>query len=311
MGSSLTMTSDTLTPFYLGKAQVRGKLVRLSDQFDHIIKSHSYPSIVNHYLSELIAIGIVLSINTKNNGLFTLQITNGKILKMMVVDITSEGEIRACAKWDNEALEKLLMETNNAPGLTQLFENAFLVFTADLDSQVEKYQAIVELSGSTLSDCMHHFFRQSDQLATGLVVVTKSDYSLDGYSAAALILQKLPSSSEQTEPENEQDEDDWITNLSLLGTITKKELLDQNLSADNLLYRLFHEREVHVLPSKNIVAKCYCSRPRIEQILVSFSEEDIKDMILDNQISVTCEFCNETYLFNDSQINEILEEKKR
>lgn len=312
MGSSLTMTNpDILTPFYLGKAQVRGKLVRLSNQLDHIIKSHSYPSIVNRYLSELIAIGVILSINTKTNGLFTLQITNGKILKMMVVDITSKGEIRACAKWDNEALEKLLTETNNAPGLTQLFENAFLVFTADLDSQVEKYQAIVELSGSTLSDCMHHFFRQSDQLATGLVVATKSDSSLDGYSAAALILQKLPSSSEQTETEDEQDEDDWITNLSLLGTITKKELLDQNLSADNLLYRLFHEREVHVLPAKNIIAKCYCSRPRIEQILVSFSEEDIKDMILDNQITVTCEFCNETYLFNDSQINEILEEKKR
>ena len=87
--------------------------------------------------------------------------------------------------------------------------------------------------------------------------------------------------------------------------------MDQNLAADDLLYRLFHERKVHVLPVKEIVAKCYCSRPRIEQILISFSEEDIKDMILEHQISVTCEFCSETYLFNDSQIGEILEEKKR
>ncbi|MBY0461827.1 MAG: Hsp33 family molecular chaperone HslO [Alphaproteobacteria bacterium] len=304
------MATDTLTPFYLGSAQVRGKLVRLGDQLDHILKNHSYPQIVNHYLSELIAIGIALSINTKNDGLFTLQISNGKILKMMVVDITSEGEIRGCAKWDNEALEKLLEETNNSPSLTQLFENGFLVFTADLASQTERYQAIVELSGSTLTDCMHHFFRQSDQLATGLVVATKSDPSALGYSAAALILQKLPSSSEQTEAENEQDDDDWITDLSLLGTVTKKELLDDNLSAEALLYRLFHEREAHILPAKNIVAKCYCSRPRIEQVLMNFSEEDIKDMILDNQISVTCEFCNETYLFNDSQINEILADKK-
>ncbi|MBY0281030.1 MAG: Hsp33 family molecular chaperone HslO [Alphaproteobacteria bacterium] len=304
------MATDIITPFYLGKAQVRGKLVRLGDQLDHILKSHSYPPIVNQYLSELIAIGIALSINTKNDGLFTLQISNGKILRMMVVDITSEGEIRGCAKWDHEALEKLLIETNNSPSLTQLFENGFLVFTADLASQTERYQAVVKLSGSTLSDCMHHFFRQSDQLATGLVVATKSNPSMEGYSAAALILQKLPSSSEQTEIEDEQDDDDWITDLSLLGTVTKKELLDPNLSANTLLYRLFHERQVHILPAKDIVAKCYCSRPRIEQILMNFTEADIKNMILDNQISVTCEFCNETYLFDDLQISEILADKK-
>lgn len=301
---------DTLTPFYLDHAKVRGKLVRLGDQLNHILKSHSYPEIVNHYLSELIAIGVVLSISTKNEGLFTLQISNGKILKMMVVDITSEGEIRACAKWDNDLLENLLKETNNAPSLTQLFENAFLVFTADLASQIDRYQAVVELSGLTLSDCMHHFFRQSDQLATGLVVTTKSDPTHEGYAAAALLLQKLPASSEQTETEREQEDDDWITDLSLLGTVTKKELLDVNLSTNDLLYRLFHERQVHVLPSKDIVAKCYCSRPRIEQILSNFNENDIKDMVVDGQITVTCEFCNETYLFNDTEIHQILEDKK-
>lgn len=302
--------TDTITPFYLDHAKVRGKLVRLGDQLNHILKNHTYPEIVNHYLSELVAIGIALSINTKNEGLFTLQISNGKIIKMMVVDITSEGEVRACAKWDSDLLKNLLKETNNAPSLTQLFENAFLVFTADLASQTDRYQAVVELSGLTLSDCMHHFFRQSDQLATGLVVVTKSDPKQEGYSAAAMLLQKLPASSEQTETEREQEDDDWITDLSLLGTVTKKELLDVNLSTNDLLYRLFHEREVHVLPSKDIIAKCYCSRPRIEQILYNFNEKDIKEMIVDNKITVTCEFCNETYFFNDSEIQEILEDKK-
>lgn len=311
MGSSLTMTAaDIVTPFYLGKADIKGKLVRLGDQLEHILNSHSYPPIVNHYLSELIVIGIALSIHTKNNGLFTLQVSNGKILKVMVVDINSEGEIRACAKWDDEALIKLLHETNNSPGLTQLFENAFLVFTADLASQTERYQAVVDLSGATLSECMHHFFRQSDQLATGLVVATKSESSSDRYSAAALILQKVPSSSQETEIDKEQNEDNWITSLSLLGTVTKNELLSKNLTANELLYRLFHEQTVHVLEPKQIIAKCSCSRQKIEQVFNTFSEEDIKDMILENQISVTCEFCNETYLFNNLQIDEILDYKK-
>ena len=288
------MASDVLTPFYLGKAQIRGKLVRLGAQLEFILKSHNYPPLINRYLSELIAIGAVLSLNPKMDGVFTLQISQGQILKMMVVDITSEGGIRACAKWDQTSFDNLLQETNGHPTLNQLFQGAFLVFTADLKGSPERYQAVVELSGTTLSDCMHHFFRQSDQLATGLVAVSN-----DEFEAAALILQRLPSTLDQTEVEGEKEDDDWLAALSFLGTVTKKELFDSTLSANDLLFRLFHEHQVHVLPEKNIVAYCHCSREKIEKMLANFSDTDKKDMVVDNKIEITCEFCNKTYTLSD------------
>ncbi len=291
---------DIVVPFYIEEAQVRGRLVRLGSELDKILKNHCYPPIINHYLAELVAIGVALSTDTKQEGLFTLQITGGKIIKMMVVDVTSEGDVRACAKWDDEALTSLLESSSEAPLLHDLFSNAFLVFTIDLVTTDDRYQAVVELAGTTLSECMHHFFRQSDQVSTGLVVGTQIDINGDDYLAAAIILQKLPPASDSSVEEIEKEEDDWFTNLSLLGTVTKNELLDKTLTANTLLYRLFHERNIRVLPAREIVSKCYCSRQRIEEILSNFSEPDLVDMIVDSQISVTCEFCNETQTFDEA-----------
>ena len=39
-------------------------------------------NVSNYTLSELIAIGVALSINTKNEGIFTLQISNGILLAL-------------------------------------------------------------------------------------------------------------------------------------------------------------------------------------------------------------------------------------
>ncbi len=303
----MKLPNDIVVPFYIDEAQVRGRLVRLGSELNQILVNHSYPPIINRYLAELVTIGVALSTDTKQEGLFTLQITGGQIIKMMVVDVTSEGEVRACAKWNEESLNILLEGTNNSPSLRELFANAFLVFTIDLVNKDDRYQAVVELTGSTLSECMHHFFRQSDQVPTGLVVGTQTDAISEDYLAASIILQKLPPSSDFSEEKIEKEIDDWFTDLSLLGTVTKQELLDKNLAPNTLLYQLFHERNIRVLPSREIVSKCYCSRQRIEEILSNFSESDLTDMIIDGKISVTCEFCNETQIFNKTEIDEIVQ----
>lgn len=50
-------------------------------------------------------------------------------------------------------------------------------------------------------------------------------------------------------------------------------------------------------PERPVIARCSCSRERIEVILNNFSEEDQHNMIVDEKIIVTCEFCSEVYEF--------------
>jgi molecular chaperone Hsp33 len=87
-----------------------------------------------------------------------------------------------------------------------------------------------------------------------------------------------------------------------METVEDLELVDPALSSERLLYRLFHEPGVRVFDSIGVVAQCSCSRPRVEAMLKSFSQDDRDHMVENGQISVTCEFCNSKYEFAPAEV---------
>ena len=66
------------------------------------------------------------------------------------------------------------------------------------------------------------------------------------------------------------EDDAWVEGRSLVATVEDVELLDPHVSAEQLLYRLFHERGVRVFRSRDLHAQCSCSRAGVEQMLRSF-----------------------------------------
>ena len=85
---------------------------------------------------------------------------------------------------------------------------------------------------------------------------------------------------------------------ALAETVEDHELLDPLLPPDRLLYRLFHEEQVRAYPAINLETYCSCSRERVEELLRRFTSEDLKDMVVDGEVWVTCEFCNSRYRFD-------------
>jgi molecular chaperone Hsp33 len=292
--------NDSVLPFYLDKGKVKGKLVRLGKQVQTLLDHHTYPDIVNKYLIELIALGAALSADMKESGTLTLQITGGKVIRLLVVDVNHMGHVRACAKWDTDLLSQCLEEHHGHLSIPQAFENGYMVITADFSHQDEKSQAIVELSGKTLADCIHHYFRQSDQVQSALVLYSHTDIS-KAYLGGIVLLQKLASPSHLSMQELEDEDNNWLTNLSLLGTLGSKELLDQNIDHATLLYRLFHEQGVHAFDTKPIIFQCSCSQQRIEGMLNTFSPDEQAHMAQEGIITITCEFCNQTYTVCNSK----------
>ena len=86
--------------------------------------------------------------------------------------------------------------------------------------------------------------------------------------------------------------------VTLTGTDANHELLDPLLPPDRLLYRLFHEEQVRAYRAINLETYCSCSRERVEELLRRFTSEDLKDMVVDGEVWVTCEFCNSRYHFD-------------
>ncbi len=94
----------------------------------------------------------------------------------------------------------------------------------------------------------------------------------------------------------------WVEGQALIATVEDLELIDPEVSSEQLLYRLFHEHGVRVFKSSAVEANCSCSRQNVTNMLKSFSKDDRDHMVEEGVISVTCEFCNTKYVFVPSEV---------
>src|SRR5262249_56410137 len=78
-----------------------------------------------------------------------------------------------------------------AASVPRLLGAGYLAFTVDQGEDTERYQGIVALEGATLAECIHHYFRQSEQIAAGIKGAV--DRSAGGaWRGGCLLIQKLP-----------------------------------------------------------------------------------------------------------------------
>jgi molecular chaperone Hsp33 len=303
----MTKASDTVMPFEVKPLGVRGRIVRLGAVVDDIVHRHDYPPVVSALLAEVIALTAMLGASLKFDGKFILQTKTDGPVDMIVADFASPNGVRGYARFSKKKLEKLALPTQQ-----DLLGKGYLAMTVDQGSDMERYQGIVPLDGTTLAAAADTYFKQSEQIPTRLRLVsgpliTRGEKTTH-WRAGAIMVQHLPkeggispihfSSGDNPEGEAQLPEDDnWVKAKLLLDTVEDHELLDPTLTTEELLYRLYHEDGVTVYPANPITRHCTCSVEAVETMLKGFSEEDRNDMIENGEIKVICEFCSSTYRF--------------
>ncbi|HEU0117398.1 MAG TPA: Hsp33 family molecular chaperone HslO [Alphaproteobacteria bacterium] len=288
------LNQDLVQPFQLESSQLRGRLVRLGPALDIILHQHAYPDAVASLLSEAMVIAAALSTSLKYDGVFTLQAKGDGPVRLLVADVTSDGGIRAYAQFDKDGVK------NAVPDTKLIGKNAYLAFTVDQKRKEDRYQGIVELSGGTLAEAVQHYFRQSEQLPTG--IVTAIDRDAQGrWHGGCLMLQKMPREGGIAYESETTVEDDWHRAMMLMGTCTPAELTDTALEPNELLYRLFHEEGVRVFDPHHFRHECRCSEERVVSMLQSLPRAEVETLAVDGMVEVTCEFCNKSYRFDEKR----------
>jgi molecular chaperone Hsp33 len=296
---------DEIQPFLLESSGIRGRLLRLGPVADTILRRHDYPAPVASLLGEMLALTGALSSLMKYEGVFTAQAKGDGPVSLLVSDVTAEGDLRGYAAVDAERLAGLL-DSGRDVGLEELMGEGYFAYTVDRGPGRERYQGIVALSGRTLADCLQHYFLQSDQVQSGILLA--AERVEDSWRAGALILQRIPEAGPQEPPlSSVEDEDSWRRAMTLQVTCTRHELLDCTLSSHDLLFRLFHEEGVRVFDPRPVSAACRCSRRRLEQVLAAMPREDLASMTVDGVIEARCEFCSARYLFDEDALATLFE----
>jgi molecular chaperone Hsp33 len=288
--------ADFVRPFQIEALGIRGRAVRLSGAVDEIVHKHAYPEPVARLLTEMLTVAAALASALKYEGVFTLQTKSEGAVRLMVVDVTSEGAMRGYAQFDTQAVAALPADAS----LPRLLGGGYLAFTVDQGEDTDRYQGIVELTGADLVECVQHYFQQSEQLKAGfkLAAIQQNGH----WHSGVIMLQRLP--REELTSAAAIDDDAWVRAVTLLASCTSKELLDESLPIDDLLYRLFHEDGVRVFNGQKLRAECRCSPQRVSSVLRSLPRDELKELEIDGALEVTCEFCNSRYRFTLADLEE-------
>ena len=297
--------TDGVLPFVLERPGVRGRLVRMGPLLDSILTRHDHQEPVAHLLGEMLVLTCVLSSLLKYDGVFSVQTKGDGPVGICVADMTSEGGVRGYIQVDEAALSAVLADAPDGwPGARRLLGDGHIAFTVDQGPDTDRYQGIVELTGESVAEFLQHYFRQSEQLKTGVVLAAGRHDG--GWRGGALLLQEMPEAASQDEALLGTDqEDNWRRSQVLLATLSETELLDPEISDEDLLYRLFHEERVRVFKPRPLTEGCRCSRERIENILRSLPRDEVMDMKVDGEVVMTCQFCNVDFRFDETTLEAI------
>ena len=270
------------TRFIFDHMPIRGLHVQAQEVWQHIVARKNYPVAIRRALGELLAAGALLSSNLKIDGTLIVQVQGRGILKMLVVEATSEHTLRATARWDETAA------IADDSDLAQLLgDDGVFVLTVQPKNS-EPWQGVVPLEGSSIAEMLMNYMARSEQLETRIMLAA------DDQQIGGLLLQRLP--------EETQDDDAWQHICTLADTLTAAELL--NLDAQNVLYRLFHETPPRVFPAENLEFACTCSRGKVSDMLLLLGGEEVGSVVAqEGSITVDCDFCHEQYTFDEQDVH--------
>lgn len=281
-------SQDVTQRFIFEQADVRGELVSLDQSYREILAKHPYPESVKSLLGEMLAAAVLLSTTIKFEGLLVLQATSQGPVSTLMVECSSNQEVRGIARY-SDSLE--------GEGLQVLMPGGILAITIDPDNG-QRYQGVVGLEGAELAQALNGYFETSEQLPTRFRLLA------DGRTARGLLLQALPA-DRQRDPEERAAT--WQHVNVLADTLKPDELLA--LDNQTLLHRLYHEDDVRLFDPRPAVFKCSCSAERSASAIVSLGRDDALALLDERggEVEVDCQFCNERYRFDREDLDRIFE----
>lgn len=301
----MTDSADFALPFRIEGQNVNGRIVKLNQLASDVLSRHNYPEEVGRLLGEALVLAAMLGTVLKFDGRFILQLQGKGPISMLMGDYAQGGALRGFAQFDQEKLDAAL--ANGDSGLALLGANGHMAFTVDQGADMERYQGIVPLEGENLAQAALEYFHRSEQIATSLRLAAAPMILPGGkteWRAGGILLQQAAKDGGTDSPPDRElrvESDDWQRLTILLQTTEDSELLDAELEAETLAYRLFNEDGVRVFDARPLHFDCPCSRDRVKNMLSGLSETDQDEMQEQETIEVRCEFCNELYLFSPTE----------
>ena len=231
------------------------------------------------------------------DGSMTMQIRGGGPIGTITVVSDSTGNVRGYVT------EPKVPHVSKFPGKLDVGATVgtegTITIIRDLQMK-EPYIGSIPLVSGEIADDVTAYFAYSEQIPTvcALGVLVDGDGSVK--VAGGYLVQLLPGAPEETIDTLER-------GVQRAGTVTA--MLEAGLTPEDILGQVCGELGVVFMETTEVSYKCYCSRERVEGVLISLGREELEEIASEGKtFPVECQFCDTVYQFTPEDIRKLLEE---
>ena len=229
------------------------------------------------------------------NGSMTLQVRGGGPIGTITVVSDPVGNVRGCVT------EPKVPLVEKYPGKLDVGAtvgtDGTITVIRDLQMK-EPYIGSTQLISGEIGDDVTAYFAQSEQTPTACALGVLVDTDSSVKVAGGYLVQLLPGAPDETIDALER-------GIRRAGAVTP--MLEAGLTPEDILGQVCGELGVVFMETTEVSYKCYCSRERVERVLISLGRKELEEILNEGKtFPVECQFCDTVYEFTPEDLEEIL-----
>ncbi|MBQ9920455.1 MAG: Hsp33 family molecular chaperone HslO [Clostridia bacterium] len=225
----------------------------------------------------------------------SLKIDGGGPAGAITVAADSTGNVRGYAA--NPVVEIPLKSNGKLDVSGAVGTDGNLYIVKDLGMK-EPYNGFVPIVSGEIAEDITSYYATSEQIPTVCALGVLVNPDLTVKKAGGYILQLLPFTEDEIITKIEQ-------NLARVKPVTK--LLDEGKDIEEIVRDVLDGFEVEVIYEQEVEYKCKCAKEKVEATLQGLGAKELTEMLADMpSVDVKCHFCNTTYSFSKTDIENIL-----
>lgn len=243
----------------------------------------------------LTAASMMGNLQKVDNGALTLQVKGGGPLGTILATSDATGNVRGYVH--NPSITLLEKYAGKLDVGAAVGKEGMLTVIRDLQMK-EPYIGSVALVSGEIADDVTAYFAQSEQTPTACALGVLVDTDQSVKVAGGYLIQLLPGTPDEVIDKLE-------AGIQKAGAVTP--MLDEGLSPEEILRRVLADFETEILETTPVEYRCYCSRERVLQTLVTIGRKDLQELVEEQKpIRVECQFCDNVYEFSPQELQTLL-----
>lgn len=281
-------------------AEIKISVIYSKDMVEHARQIHKTLPIATAALGRTLSAASMMGRELKaDNGSVTVQFKGDGPLGAIVAVSDSEGNVRGYLQ--NPAVDLPLnaigkLDVGGAVG------RGYLMVIKDIGVG-EPFSGTVALQNGEIAEDITRYYAESEQIpsACALGVLVNLDQSVK--QAGGYLAQLMPGADEASISKLEQ-------NIETAGAVTT--MLEKGLSPEDIARTVLKGFDVEILEDSPVEYRCGCNHNKVVRALVSLGREELLRLQAEeDNMEVTCQFCDKVYKFSKDEIGEILQKATR